>query len=281
MDVFGPFDGVPWAQARWYRDAYARAASGVHGLPAASVGAGDLPLTINGLTVSVGLGRAHVRGAGYERAGTPKDFAIPANTNSTLARIDRLVLRRDLAAKSATLVHLQGTPATTPSAPALSRVENGAWDQRLFAFTVPPASGTVLTGVTDERDWIDPDTGDIAYPRLNVTVNTGWAAVSGHRPQVQRVAPNRARLIGWFSNNGAYTPNGSGTPIRVPDALRPAQSQVYLVPWAGGGQAGSIVCTLRTDGLLSSDIIASGPSIPIGAGHVLDAIEYDLAYTGA
>ena len=94
-DIFGPFDGIPWAQAQWYRDAPLWAPSGVAGAPASAVSVGDLPLTISGLTASVGLGRAHVRGAGYERTGTPNAFTVNANTNATLSRLDRIVLRRD------------------------------------------------------------------------------------------------------------------------------------------------------------------------------------------
>jgi len=163
-DRYGPFDAAPgqpgsWNQAEWYRDAYARGPSGVYGNPVQGVTTnGDLPLTVNGLTVSVGLGRAHVRGAGYERTGTPWTDTVPANTAGT-PRVDRIVLRRDLAAKTVTPVRLQGTPAASPAKPALTRSEDGAWDEPLFSFTVPANSGTTLTGLTDERRWIDPGGG--------------------------------------------------------------------------------------------------------------------------
>lgn len=155
-DISGPFDGLPWNMAEWYRDAYARTGSGVCGSGGVAASAGDLALTVNGLTVSVGLGRAHVRGAGYERTGTPWSHAVDANTNTTLARRDRIVLRRDLAAKTVTPLRLQGIPAASPLAPPLVEDDNGVCDEPLFSFTVPPNGSTTLTGITDERRWLDP-----------------------------------------------------------------------------------------------------------------------------
>src|SRR5690349_17721664 len=126
-DVYGPFTAQTWTQGQWYRDAYARGeSSGVYGGPYTAATAGDLALTVSGLTITMGLGRAHVRGAGYERTGTAWSYAVPANTNPTLARIDRLVLRRDLTAGTVTPTFLQGTPAATPAAPALTQSDDPA-----------------------------------------------------------------------------------------------------------------------------------------------------------
>lgn len=152
-ETFGPFDGVPWLQAQWYRGAPGMLPSGVYGAPVA-VGSGDLGLTFNGLNITVNLGRALIRGATYELTSTAWTGSIAANTNGTLARRDRLVLRRDLAAKTVTIVRLQGTPAASPVSPALQRVEDGQWDLPLFSFLVPANSGTVITDVVDERAFL-------------------------------------------------------------------------------------------------------------------------------
>lgn len=149
-DLSGPFDVATWMQDRWYRDAHARAASGVFGTRFGDPALGDLPLTVAGLTISMGLGRAHVRGAGYERTGTAWSYDVPPNTDPN-PRIDRLVLRRDLATGTVAPLVLQGAPAASPVAPALSQVEDGAWDLPLFRFTVPANSGAPLTGIVDER----------------------------------------------------------------------------------------------------------------------------------
>jgi hypothetical protein len=161
-DVYGPFDAVTWSQAQWYRDAYARELSGVFGTNFTASTAGDLALTVSGLTVTMALGRAHVRGAGYERTGTAWSSTLPTNTNAN-PRIDRLVLRRDLAAKTVLPAILQGTPAATPAVPALTQAEDGVWELPLHRVQVPGGSGTTLTNIVDERA-----PGDIGALRRNV-----------------------------------------------------------------------------------------------------------------
>src|SRR4051794_37141120 len=106
-DVFGPFDTATWSMAQWYRDAPARELSGVYGTAFTAPGSGDLALTVAGLVITMGMGRAHVRGAGYERTGTAWSTTLPTNTG-TNPRVDRLVLRRDLPGKTVVPAVLQG-----------------------------------------------------------------------------------------------------------------------------------------------------------------------------
>lgn len=154
-ETVGPFDGTPWAQDQWFRYAAAWAPSGVLDVPASSASAGSLGLTFSGLTPTLAAGRAWARGGGYELAGGSKTLpAVAANTNASLQRRDRIVLRRDLAAKTIALVQLQGTPAASPAAPALQQNETGQWDSPLFSFLVPPNSGTSISGIIDERQWL-------------------------------------------------------------------------------------------------------------------------------
>jgi hypothetical protein len=183
-DVFGPFDGVTWTQAQWYRDAFARELSGVYGTAFGTATAGDLGLTAAGLTVTMALGRAHVRGAGYERTGTAWSTTLATNTNAN-PRIDRLVLRRDLAAKTVTPVVLQGTPAVSPAVPALTQAEDGVWELPLHRWQTPGGSGTTLTNIVDERTPADvgatlADTGTVTVtlPLTGLTASTGWTVES-------------------------------------------------------------------------------------------------------
>lgn len=164
-ETYGPFDGsgTVWTQAQWFDFAPLWTPSGVVGPVASAVGSGDLPLTVNGLTASVGTGRAWVRGAGYKND-TLKAFSVTANTNASLSRRDRIALRRDTAAKTVTAIRLAGTPAASPAAPALTQVDGGVWDLPMFSFLVPPNSGTTLSGFVDERAWLSPGGGsDPAY----------------------------------------------------------------------------------------------------------------------
>jgi hypothetical protein len=173
-DVYGPFTGQTWQQSAWYRDAASRELSGVFGAVFTAPDAGDLALTTSGLTVTLALGRAHVRGAGYERTGTAWSATLATNT-ATNPRVDRLVLRRDLAAQTVLPTVLQGTPAASPAAPAVTQVEDGVWDLPLFSVTVPGGSGTTLSGIVDERV-----PGDLGALRRNVLwpVNSSAALIS-------------------------------------------------------------------------------------------------------
>src|SRR4051794_25181099 len=119
-DSYGPMDGFPWAdQTQWYRHAPKWTPSGVNGAPGSASTSGDLALSLSGLNFTVGTGRGWVRGAGFERSGSPASQAIAANTNASLSRRDRVVLRRDLAAKTVAPALIQGTPAASPAAPAI------------------------------------------------------------------------------------------------------------------------------------------------------------------
>lgn len=143
-DKYGPFAGSPWAETDWFRFASLLAPDGV-------LHDGDLPLTTNGLVVTLGLGRAWVAGAGFERSGTPDTNTVVANTHSTYSRCDRMVLRRSLSNHTVVPTIIEGTPAAQPTPPDISLDENGDWDLRLWSFWVPPNSGTNLTNIFDER----------------------------------------------------------------------------------------------------------------------------------
>lgn len=154
-ETAGPFDTTAWSQDQWYRFAASWAPSGVLDSPAASVGTGSLGVTASGLTLTLAAGRAWVRGGGYENT-TGKTISVSANATGN-ARKDRLVLRRDLSAKTIAPVVIAGTPSASPALPALTQSETGQWDVPLCYWTTPASSGTTLTGFTDERVWIDAD----------------------------------------------------------------------------------------------------------------------------
>lgn len=155
-ETAGPFDTAAWSQDSWYRFAAGWAPSGVVDSPAASVSAGSFGLTASGLTLSLAVGRAWVRGGGYELSAAPKSISVTVNATGN-PRVDRLVIRRDLSAKTIAPVIIQGTPASSPVAPAVTQVETGQWDLPLFQFRVPASSGTTLTNFVDERAWVDAE----------------------------------------------------------------------------------------------------------------------------
>lgn len=207
-DLYGPFDTATWTSAQWYRDAWARDMSGVYGGPFGVATVGDLALTVAGLTVTLALGRAHVRGAGYERTGTAWSATLATNTNAN-PRIDRLVLRRDLAARTVAPLVLQGTPAVSPAAPALTQVEDGVWDLPLFSVQVPGGSGTTLTNIVDER--VPADMGALRLPGAIDTSLTGFTNATGWT-----VTALRKQILGYGMVSVDITSTYGGTAVTSP-----------------------------------------------------------------
>lgn len=153
-ETSGPFDGSPWAESEWYKYMPAAMKSGVIGTKVSGTGNGALAFSPSGLQITLAAGDANVGGAGYSRSAPLSAVAVPANTNSSLSRRDRIVLRRSLSTHNVTPVVIQGTPAASPSAPAITR-NSTTFDLQLFSFLTPPNSGSTLSSVTDERVWVD------------------------------------------------------------------------------------------------------------------------------
>lgn len=157
-DASGPFDGSPWAESQWFRHMPSAMPSGVIGTPQGAATTGPLGFASSGLTITPLAGDANVGGAGYSRTAALGSVTTAANANSTLSRRDRLVLRRSIATHNVVLTVIQGTAAATPVAPSITR-DATTFDLSLFSFLVPPASGTALSSVVDERVWIASDGG--------------------------------------------------------------------------------------------------------------------------
>ena len=79
------------------------------------------------MSVRVNTGKAFIGGYYFEVHTGQETLAIAA-AHATLARIDRVVVRRDLAGRTAVLAVLTGTPAEPPTAPALTQVAAGVWE---------------------------------------------------------------------------------------------------------------------------------------------------------
>lgn len=78
--------------------------------------------------------------------------AIEHTTEAELSRIDRIVLRLNLAERSVTMQKLIGTAASTPEAPALTRGAE-VWELSLARVSVQAGAAELLPGdITDERE---------------------------------------------------------------------------------------------------------------------------------
>lgn len=203
VDISGPFATSPWSEDGWFDNMGPALPSGVHGTPAASSTTGDLALSLSGLNWAVGAGRAMVRGAGFSRDAAA-GAAATANTHSTWSRRDRIVLRRDRAAGTVAPVRIQGTPASSPSAPDISEDEDGQWDLKLFSFLVPPASGTATSGVVDERVWIESGSPPVGHIEGSGTQAVGSASYSGV------ILATARKAVGITANGAGLTVDRSG-----------------------------------------------------------------------
>lgn len=107
-----------------------------------------------GYTVKVSGGRAWVHPAkyvGYSIIKQEPDTLTLSLADAQRPRIDRVVLRYDAAASKSYLLVLEGTPASTPTAPAISRT-NLLYDLCLAQITRPAGSTAITAGnITDTR----------------------------------------------------------------------------------------------------------------------------------
>lgn len=141
-------DGTPVLETQWSIMARQWSATGVVGIP------GDTNLQCygnsSGLEVHVRAGRAGVRGHWYD-SDAVETLAISANSSGN-PRIDRVVLQLDPSADEAVLAVLTGTPAASPSAPALTQTDDGVYELSLgFVAVANGAAGIDAGNVSDDR----------------------------------------------------------------------------------------------------------------------------------
>lgn len=146
------FDSV--ASDRVYvSDDWAMVVRGLMGTGVVATG-NELAVTENSpaaMSVLVDTGIAFVRGYYFEVYSAAEAVVISA-ADPTNARIDRVVIRRDLSSRTATLAVLTGTPAASPTAPALTQVDAGVWEISLAQVYVGASVASIVNAnITDER----------------------------------------------------------------------------------------------------------------------------------
>ncbi len=110
----------------------------------------------SGMQVKIKDGYAVVQGTLYKLtsdSGANLTKAVPA-AHASLTRIDRIVLRRDKGAATASIVavYLPGTPAASPAPPALTR-EGNIHDISLARWPVAPGTLSITADmIIDERE---------------------------------------------------------------------------------------------------------------------------------
>lgn len=147
-------------------DAWAQVISGIigDGVVKGSGAGAELGVTENSpaaMSVLVGLGKVFIQGYFLEVYSAAEALTIAA-ANGSNPRIDRIVARRDLTGRTATLAVLTGTPAASPTAPALTQNSAGTWEVSLAQVLVPASSTSVINArITDERSYASTSAIDV------------------------------------------------------------------------------------------------------------------------
>lgn len=104
--------------------------------------------------ITIGTGLAWIRNEAFAGKSVCNKENVVLNfdlADGTLNRIDRIVLRFNKAQRSSNIMILKGTPATNPSAPAVSRTSD-VYDLGLYTVYLPAGSTVIAQdNITDTR----------------------------------------------------------------------------------------------------------------------------------
>lgn len=109
----------------------------------------DLEVTTSGTnSVSINTGRALVKGWLYENSESTS-LAIPTPVSNP--RIDRIVIRKSQVLQNVRATRIAGTENASPTAPALTQVEDTDWDIPLVQARIETSGAITLT---NEKEYI-------------------------------------------------------------------------------------------------------------------------------
>lgn len=175
-----------------------------------------------GRQVKVRPGAAWIKGHYFE-SDAEETLGI-GNADFTNPRIDRVIVRLDWITNTIQLAILQGVPAVSPTAPALTQ-NSSRWEIGLAQIQVNPAISTIEADkVTDERftsqfikpsllnNWVVNSTDSAYYWRENGMVYFYFEIKSGH-PAINTVVaflppgyrPHGAPLFRGYAEGGSST----------------------------------------------------------------------------
>jgi hypothetical protein len=158
-----------------------------------------------GMQVKVRAGAALIKGIYFE---SDAEVVLPISaSDATNPRIDRVIVRLDLATENVELVILQGVPAVSPTAPAVTRNAT-RWEVPLANVTV---SANVVTIAADKIDDTRPHTG-VTVPYFTLSKGAVNVASANTLTQIPFDASNIINMSGFtvgaseitFNENGMY-----------------------------------------------------------------------------
>ena len=208
----------------------------------------------SGMIVKVSSGQSMTRGHYY--VSTATESLTVAVADVTNPRIDNVVLELDPAANTILLKVVTGTPAGSPTAPALIQTDSGIWQQLIARVAVAANATTITAGnVTDSRTFLPIFTGTINASKVITTANDKAANYT---------------LVAADENTFIRS-TGSAITVTVPDVLSNGESVNFVQ--AGTGQitfAGSGVTINSADAKLKTAKQYAGATITkLGGAYYL------------
>lgn len=191
----------------------------------------DLTLAPAGaMTAALGAGRALVNGYHYQND-SPLTLTF-GYADGTLARIDAVMLRRDVNSRDIHAVVVPGTPAINPTAPACTR-DADAYDLCLYHVRIP-AGATAITAsmITDRR--ADADLCGYVYCKFaGIGTSVMQAAVD---EMISAVSSELNQLNAGTAvmTKAQYDPNGSGVDVTAQIYKCTKSGKVYALTGHGG-----------------------------------------------
>ena len=222
------------------------------------VASGFSPSVATGVRlISVPAGRAAAAGVLAESDATAT-VSLAENTGSN-SRIDLVCLQIDWAGTASTggtLVAVQGAPAATPVAPALTRNAGSLWQVPLMEVLVRPGVGQIAAG---DATVVAP-VADTGWRVLSLPA--GWAQGSPSLAVRKRGA--QVTMAGRFSRDGGAVSVGSTATWAgavIPAGFRPQREHVTSA-WSGIGGATprTHALVVKTDG--SIEVVPVSGDIP-------------------
>ena len=121
-----------------------------------------------GLTIRVKAGKAWINGYYFV---ADADESILVTADPVLPRIDRLVLRLHLSNREITLVHKQGTAASSPVAPSVTR-DAQMIELSIATVSIPAGASSVTLGMITDTRANSSECGFVASTITNIPIMT-------------------------------------------------------------------------------------------------------------
>jgi hypothetical protein len=207
-----------------------------------------------GMQIKVNRGYAFIKGHYYE---SDQEMVLPISAaNATNPRIDRVVISLDWSLGLAQLAVLQGVPAASPVAPAVTQ-NTAKWEIPLAQVRVDAGVTTVaLAKITDERYFVrNANITQEAWKDL--TLINGWVNYGG----VQATAQYMKDELGFVHIKGlikgGITSAGDWICAALPVGYRPKEELMFSCATANGSTVtGDANLVLQTTGA-----IVMGPNV--------------------